>query len=243
MSCSRTQHGGGRYRTPDLSLRSPTLYHWATALPTEGEVKMYRTNMEIQNLDQNFSLKSWKCRKTSPCLKALGLPLEDSDQTRQMLRLIQVFAGCTGHFVGFVMLWFNNSISMLLPAQPFDKSASKCKHTNLTILPKVIKHKLHTHSFSSTQNATSAKWNTIDEVSWPTNDTTQNFKGPDNMIYELPHNKTNKTACAPSEDSDQPGHPLSLRCPHEETMGPQLCTERTVKTLIRLGRCPGWSES
>ena len=26
VSCSRTQHGGGRYRTPDLSLRSPTLY-------------------------------------------------------------------------------------------------------------------------------------------------------------------------------------------------------------------------
>ena len=23
--------GGGRFRTPDLSLRSPTLYHWATA--------------------------------------------------------------------------------------------------------------------------------------------------------------------------------------------------------------------
>ena len=33
MSCSRTQHGGGRSRTQDLSLRSPTLYHWATALP------------------------------------------------------------------------------------------------------------------------------------------------------------------------------------------------------------------
>ena len=29
MSCSRTQHGGGR----SFSLRSPTLYHWATALP------------------------------------------------------------------------------------------------------------------------------------------------------------------------------------------------------------------
>ena len=27
---------------------------------------------EIQNLDKNFSPKSWKCRKTSPCLKALG---------------------------------------------------------------------------------------------------------------------------------------------------------------------------
>ena len=33
VSCSRTHHGGGRSRTPDLSLRSPTLYHWATALP------------------------------------------------------------------------------------------------------------------------------------------------------------------------------------------------------------------
>ena len=41
--------------------------------------------------------------------------------------------------------------------------------------------------------------------------------------------------CAPSEDSDQPRHPPSLRCPHEETMGPQLHTERTTKTLIRLG--------
>ena len=26
---------------------------------------------------------------------------------------------------------------------------------------------------------------------------------------ELPHDKTNKVACAPSEDSDQPGHSLS----------------------------------
>ena len=36
-----------------------------------------------------------------------------------------------------------------------------------------------------------------------------------------------------SPQSDQ-----SLRCSHEETLGPQLPTERTVKTLIRLG----WSE-
>ena len=48
----------------------------------------------------------------------------------------------------------------------------------------------------------------------------------------------------PSEDSDQPGHPpslISLRCPHEESLGPYTCipTERTVKTLIRLGGCPG----
>ena len=28
--------------------------------------------------------------------------------------------------------------------------------------------------------------------------------------YEPPHDKTNKMACTPSEDSDQPGHPSSL---------------------------------
>ena len=40
-----------------------------------------------------------------------------------------------------------------------------------------------------------------------------------------------------SAQSDQ-----SLRCPHEESLGPYLPTERTAKTLIRLGGCPGWSE-
>ena len=29
-------------------------------------------------------------------------------------------------------------------------------------------------------------------------------------LYEPPHDKINKIACAPSEDSDQPGHPPSL---------------------------------
>ena len=61
-------------------------------------------------------------------------------------------------------------------------------------------------------------------------------------VNEPPHDKTNKMACVPSEDSDQPGHPpslISLCCPHEETLGAQLPIEHTAKTLIRLGRCPG----
>ena len=41
-----------------------------------------------------------------------------------------------------------------------------------------------------------------------------------------------------SAQSDQ-----SLRCPHEEALGPLLPTERIAKTLIRLGRRPSWSES
>ena len=64
-------------------------------------------------------------------------------------------------------------------------------------------------------------------------------------IFEPPHDKTNKVAFAPSEESDQPGHPpslISLRCPHEESLGPLLPIESTAKTLIRLGGCPGWSE-
>ena len=40
-----------------------------------------------------------------------------------------------------------------------------------------------------------------------------------------------------SAQSDQ-----SRPCPHEETLGSQLPMERTAKTLIRLGDCPGWSE-
>ena len=30
------------------------------------------------------------------------------------------------------------------------------------------------------------------------------------FTYELQYDKTNEMACAPSEDSDQPGHPPSL---------------------------------
>ena len=41
-----------------------------------------------------------------------------------------------------------------------------------------------------------------------------------------------------SAQSDQ-----SLCCPYEESLGPQLLTECTEKTLIRLGRYPDWSES
>ena len=37
-----------------------------------------------------------------------------------------------------------------------------------------------------------------------------NFHLQVNKPFELPHDKTSKMACAPSEDPDQPGHPLSL---------------------------------
>ena len=53
------------------------------------------------------------------------------------------------------------------------------------------------------------------------------------IIYEPPHDKTNKMTCA-SAQSD-----WSLHCRHEESWGPYLPIKRTAKTLISLGGCPG----
>ena len=66
------------------------------------------------------------------------------------------------------------------------------------------------------------------------------------ITNESTHDKTHKMACAPTEDrsawasaqADQ-----SLRCPHEERLGPLLLVERTAETLIRLRGCQGCSES
>ena len=59
--------------------------------------------------------------------------------------------------------------------------------------------------------------------------------------------QTKKMACAPSEDSDQPGHPPSLirvfAVRMENTWILNLSIGCSAKTLIRLGGGPGWSES
>ena len=52
------------------------------------------------------------------------------------------------------------------------------------------------------------------------------------ITFEPPHDKTNKIIFAPSEDSHQ-----SLRCPHQETLAPQLPIECTAKT-DQTGRLP-----
>ena len=50
-----------------------------------------------------------------------------------------------------------------------------------------------------------------------------------------PRDKTNKIACAPSEDLDQCDQ--SLRSPHDESLGPWLPIKRTAKT-DQTGRMP-----
>ena len=69
--------------------------------------------------------------------------------------------------------------------------------------------------------------------------------GPEKVRNQFAHDKTNKMTCAPSEDSDQSGHAPSLISIHYALYG-ELRTRFfmwTVKTLIRLGGCPGGSES
>ena len=66
-----------------------------------------------------------------------------------------------------------------------------------------------------------------------------------NRKIEPRHDKTNKVACAPSEDSDQPGRPPSLirhfAVRMKKAWGPKLPTDRTAKTLIRLEIIIDWS--
>ena len=52
-----------------------------------------------------------------------------------------------------------------------------------------------------------------------------------------------QSECMPSEDSDRPGHPPSLIRVFAVRIGSLATIKHTVKTLIRLGRCSGWSES
>ena len=57
--------------------------------------------------------------------------------------------------------------------------------------------------------------------------------------------KTNKMTFAPSENSNQPAHAVwleSLLCIQWVAKNPRIFMW-TAKTLIRLGGCPGWSES
>ena len=55
------------------------------------------------------------------------------------------------------------------------------------------------------------------------------------MPTEPPHNKTNKLICAPSEDSDQPGHPPSLIRVFAVRMKKALVLSYPLRALRRLG--------
>ena len=74
--------------------------------PTTGPVHSAKTRISLI-IQQVWSVSSlWTLRIAKDATNS-----KDSDQTWQMLRLIWVFSGCTGHFVCFAVLW----LQCLLP--------------------------------------------------------------------------------------------------------------------------------
>ena len=61
--------------------------------------------------------------------------------------------------------------------------------------------------------------------------------------YEPPYDKTNKMACAPSEDSDQRGHPPRLIRVFVVRMKKAWVLSNPFSAQQRPGGCLGWSES
>ena len=68
-----------------------------------------------------------------------------------------------------------------------------------------------------------------------------------NVQYEPQHVKTNTMACAPSEDSDQSGHPPSLIrvfvLHSKDSRGPKASLNVQRRLWSDWVGCPGWSES
>ena len=136
----------------------------------------------------------------------------------QMPRLIWVFARHTGHLVGFVVQWHicqscmcsrfissKNSLaihsSTCTKVVPFSTIVIKCKHfsccqklqINWSLLDKTVSMMYTKTSLSKNTGSMNGGLCRFEQLS-----------------FELPHDKTNKMACVPSEDLDQPGHPPSL---------------------------------
>ena len=103
-----------------------------------------------------------------------------------------------------------------------ERESDKCEHIQLIISQKLLQNlwrfrHLHTGLSFVTGNETinfisrPAKLISLQLV--PTDPTDRWAFNPQNSYwykFEPPHDKTNKVACAPSEDSDQPGHPPHL---------------------------------
>ena len=81
-------------------------WNYSMTKPTKWPVRPAKTQISlgIRPVWSEYSLCAHWVAKNPNILQADS---EDSDQTGRMPRLIWVFAGRTGHFVGFVVLWLN----------------------------------------------------------------------------------------------------------------------------------------
>ena len=81
--------------------------------PTKWPVRTAKTRISlgIRPVWSEPSLSTWR---NLGSLAIHWAHSKDSDQTGRMPRLIWVFAGCTGHFVGFVVLRLKSIISICI---------------------------------------------------------------------------------------------------------------------------------
>ena len=96
-----------------------------TTKPTKWPVHPGKTQISL-GIRPDWSESSLSAPWVAKDPMVLHTNSEDSDQTRQIPRLIWVFAGCTGHFVGFVVSrlrwWFTFQMKTLNIVPPNKKS-------------------------------------------------------------------------------------------------------------------------
>ena len=158
-----------------------------------------------------------------------------TDQTGQLPRLICVFTGPTGNIIVFVMLrlkyWFCYFVMLEILSLLFVRKNQKQTWRKIKLFfwnVRLLEFPVPIASCQSKFTLTSQMRLKLGTIKWAA--TWQNHR----------------SECAPSEDSDQPGHPpslirvLAVRMKKPWVLSYPLSAQLR---LIRLGGCPGWSES
>ena len=91
-------------------------YHWAEAWQSPQNMRPTKTQINLGILPVR-SVSSLCAQCVAKDTRLLYVGSEDSELTGWMSRLIWVFAGRTGHFVGFVVLWL---VFFFSPPNNFD---------------------------------------------------------------------------------------------------------------------------
>ena len=150
----------------------------------------------------------------SKWFKFLHVDRQDSDQTGKMPRLIWVFAGRTGHLVGFVVLQLNivrikNNAD---PDQTRLKCSCFCRAVSLESI--LFLWYIHPNILLVSVNLFFGSSNTFTVYKW-IKDCKIRYKYKITVIFYWlsvwdAARQNQQNDCAPSEDSDQPGHPPRL---------------------------------
>ena len=237
VACTCTWNHSSTNRGISCACKPP---HDKTNTMTVHPVKT-QINMDIRPVWSESSLcTQWVAKDPS----FLHADSKDSDQTG---RMIWVFAGRICHFIGFVKRWLNCNFY----TYPLGKLQEK--FNNLHVEWKTFKdfqRWLVTRETSqSLDYVVSRVWKHGLQITDKPNFLQQVGQQSVNVFFEnmwAVSWQNQQSEYAPSEDSDQPGHPPSLIRAFAVCMKKPWVLSYPLSTqrrLIRLGGCPSWSES